>query len=108
MRGRVVVIAVSAAVCLLAVGANEKPPETYQKAMKDLGAANQSLRTNVTAKDYRGHCEGCGNFQSVVRCGRRVALDAEECRGRRQARLRDGSKAAGNLETAARRRTKKV
>jgi mono/diheme cytochrome c family protein len=100
MRGRVVVIAVSAAVAFgLALSANEKPPETYQKAMKDLGAANQSLRNNVTAKDYEAIAKDAGTFKASFAVAetfwtQKNVEDAVKL-------VRDGSKAAGDLETAA-------
>ena len=53
MRGRVRAVAVSAAVIVgLTVMANEKPTPEYQTAMKNLGAANQGMRGDVTNKDY--------------------------------------------------------
>ena len=53
MHGKFKVLSVCAAVIVgLTVMANEKPSESYQKAMKDLGAANGAMRGNVTAKNY--------------------------------------------------------
>jgi len=51
--------AVTAVVCAtvltgLVVRANEKPSDTYQQAMKDLGAANAKLRADVTAIEKDG------------------------------------------------------
>src|SRR4030095_14715276 len=48
----------------LTVRANEKPSESYQKAMKDLGVANQSLRNNVTAKDYDAIAKDAATFKA--------------------------------------------
>ncbi len=36
----------------VAIGAAEKPPADYQKAMKDLAAASNTLRVNVKNLDY--------------------------------------------------------
>lgn len=53
MRGRLWAAAVCAVVVVgFTAMAAEKPSAEYQKAMKDLGAANASLRINATAKDY--------------------------------------------------------
>ena len=53
MRGRLRAAAVCAAVVVgLTVMANEKPSPEYQTAMKNLGAANQGMRGDVTNKDY--------------------------------------------------------
>jgi cytochrome c556 len=46
-RNLAAVVAAAAIVCGLAVHASEKPTEAYQKAMKDLGAANTALRNHV-------------------------------------------------------------
>jgi mono/diheme cytochrome c family protein len=64
MRGKSVLIAASAVVLGLTLQASEKPPESYQKAMKDLGAANQSLRNNVTAKDYDAVAKDAATFKA--------------------------------------------
>ncbi len=53
MRGKVRAAAVIAAVVVgFTVMANEKPSPEYQAAMKNLGAANQGMRGDVTNKDY--------------------------------------------------------
>jgi cytochrome c556 len=55
MRGKLVVFTMCAfAVLALSVKANEKPTEAYQKAMKDNGAALQSLRATVKAIEGAG------------------------------------------------------
>jgi mono/diheme cytochrome c family protein len=83
----------------LTVSANEKPPESYQKAMKDLGAANQSLRNNVTAKDYDAIAKDAATFKASFAVaqafwnGKQVE-DAIKL-------AQDGAKAAAELETAA-------
>ena len=53
MHGRFKAVAVCAAAIVgFTVMASEKPPAEYQTAMKNMGAANMSLRGNITAKDY--------------------------------------------------------
>lgn len=53
MRGKLKAVAVSAAVIVgLTVMANEKPTPEYQTAMKNMGAATQGMRGDVTNKDY--------------------------------------------------------
>jgi mono/diheme cytochrome c family protein len=44
----------AAAVLGLPVQANEKPPETYQATMKELGAANTALRADLKAVEAAG------------------------------------------------------
>jgi len=53
-RRLTVVAAVAALVMGVAVRANEKASEAYQKAEKDLNAANNSMRNNVKNIDYGG------------------------------------------------------
>jgi hypothetical protein len=53
MRRTLAVLACSVAIVLQRpVRASDKPPEGYQKAEKDLDAANTSLRNDVKAIDY--------------------------------------------------------
>jgi cytochrome c556 len=55
MRATAVVAVVCATVLTgLVVRANEKPSDTYQQAMKDLGAANGKLRADVAAIEKDG------------------------------------------------------
>ena len=66
MRGRLKAAAVCAAVIVgFTVMASEKPSPEYQKAMKDLGAANASLRGNVTAKDYAAIEKDAATFKAA-------------------------------------------
>jgi cytochrome c556 len=55
MRNRVAgVTACAAAGLALTVVASEKPRETYQEAMKNLGATNQALRDHLKAVEAAG------------------------------------------------------
>jgi hypothetical protein len=52
MRHRAVVVALVLGVFGLAVSGAEKPPENYQKAMKDLGAFAQGIGKAISDQDY--------------------------------------------------------
>jgi cytochrome c556 len=61
---------VSIFVCVLAsyaVGADEKPTEAYQKAMKDLSATNQALRAEVKT------IEGAGAYPDFTQLDKHVS-----------------------------------
>ncbi len=49
----------------------EKPPEAYQKAMKDINTANMSLRADVPAKNY----EGIAKSAATLKAGFQQSLD---------------------------------
>ena len=100
MRGTLAVFAVCAAVVLgLTVRANEKPSESYQKAMKDLAAANMSLRAALPMKDYDTIATNAGTFKAsfAVALTFWTAKKADDAMGLAQT----GAKAAADLETAA-------
>jgi hypothetical protein len=101
MRARVTVFAVCAVVVLgLTVRANEKPSEAYQKAMKDLAAANMTLRTALPAKDYDAIAASAATFKASFSTALAfwTAKKADDAIGLAQS----GAKAAADLETAAR------
>ena len=83
----------------LTVRANEKPSESYQKAMKDLGAANQSLRNNVTAKDYDAIAKDAATFKASFAVAQSFWTGKQVDDAMKLAQ--DGAKAAADLETAA-------
>ena len=83
----------------LVVSANEKPSESYQKAMKDLGAANQSLRNNVTAKDYDAIAKDAATFKASFAVAQAFWTGKQVDDAMKLAQ--DGAKAAADLETAA-------
>jgi len=100
MRGKLKIVSVCSAVIVgLTVMANEKPSETYQKAMKDLGAANGALRGNVTAKDYPAIEKNAATLKGAFKVaddfwsGKKVE-DAMKL-------AKDGLKGAEDLEVAA-------
>src|SRR5262245_60681778 len=100
MRGKLVVMAVCATVVLgLTISANEKPTDAYQKAMKDLSAANMSLRNNVTAKDYDAIIKDAATFKASFAVARefwtaKKADDAIKL-------VQDATKGVNDLEAAA-------
>ena len=77
----------------------EKPSAAYQKAMKDVNAANMSVRAAVTAKDYDTIAKDAGTLKAAFQ----VTLDfwtakkAEDAIGF----AKNALKAATDLETAA-------
>jgi cytochrome c556 len=81
------------------IRANEKPSESYQKAMKDLGAANQSLRNNVTAKDYDAIAKDAATFKASFAVAQAFWTGKQVDDAMKLAQ--DGAKAAADLETAA-------
>jgi cytochrome c556 len=83
----------------LTVRANEKPSESYQKAMKDLGAANQSLRNNVTAKDYDTIAKDAATFKASFAVAQAFWTGKQVDDAMKLAQ--EGAKAAADLETAA-------
>ena len=83
----------------LTVRANEKPSESYQKAMKDLGAATQSLRNNVTAKDYDAIAKDAATFKASFAVAQSFWTGKQVDDAMKLAQ--DGAKAAADLETAA-------
>lgn len=99
MRGKWAVVAVGAVALGLAVRANEKPPESYQKAMKDLGAANQSLRNNVTAKDYDAVAKDAATFKASFATA--LAFWTAKKADDAVTLAQTGAKGAADLETAA-------
>ena len=100
MRGKVTVFSVCAAVVLgLTVRASEKPPEAYQKAMKDLAGANMALRAALPAKDYDAIAMSAGTFKASFAAALSfwTAKKTDDAIGLAQA----GAKAAADLEAAA-------
>jgi mono/diheme cytochrome c family protein len=99
MRGKSVLIAVCAVVLGLTLRANEKPSDAYQKAMKDLGAANQSLRNNVTAKDYDAIAKDAATFKASFATA--LAFWTAKKTDDAMMLAQTGAKAAADLEQAA-------
>jgi len=99
MRGKSVWIAVCAVVLGLTLQANEKPSDAYQNAMKNLGAANQSLRNNVTAKDYDAIAKDAATFRASFATA--LAFWTAKKTDDAMMLAQTGSKAAADLEQAA-------
>jgi mono/diheme cytochrome c family protein len=51
--------------CGFTLMANEKPSEAYVKSMKDINAANTSLRADVTAKNYDGIAKDAAGLKAA-------------------------------------------
>jgi cytochrome c556 len=83
----------------LTVRADEKPTEAYQTAMKNLGAANQSLRTNVPAKDFAAIEQNAATFKASFATA--LAFWMEKKADDAIKLAQDGSQAAADLEAAA-------
>jgi hypothetical protein len=83
----------------LTLRANEKPSELYQKAMKDLGAANQSLRNNVTANAFDAIAKDAATFKASFAVAQAFWTGKQVDDAMKLAQ--DGAKAAADLETAA-------
>jgi len=100
MRGRLRAVAVSAAVIVgLTVMANEKPTPEYQTAMKNLAAANQGMRGDVTNKDYAAIEKHAATYKASFTVANafwtaKKADDAIKL-------ANDGLKGAAELDTAA-------
>jgi cytochrome c556 len=100
MRGRSGWLALGAAAILgVAVMAGEKAPDTYVKNMKETNAAAQSLRKDVEAKNYEAVAKDAATLKTLF-------SSTEEFWAKRNAddaiaAAKAGSKAAGDLETAA-------
>jgi cytochrome c556 len=100
MRGKLKAAAVCAAVVVgFTAMANEKPSPEYQTAMKNLGTANAGMRGDVTNKDYAAIEKHAATYKASFTVadtywsGKKVE-DAMKL-------AKDGLKAAGELETAA-------
>jgi hypothetical protein len=83
----------------LPVRANEKPSEAYQKAEKDLNAANNSMRNNVKSIDYPGLQKDAAAFKAsfdvmLQYWQEKKAEDAVKF-------VEDGLKRAADLDVAA-------
>lgn len=50
----------------LTVIANEKPPESYVKNMKDTNAATRSLKDNVEAKNWNGAAADAAKLKALL------------------------------------------
>ena len=100
MHGRLRLLAVVAAVIVgLTVMANEKPSPEYQTAMKNLGAANQGLRGDITNKDYAAIEKHAATFKASFTVANtfwkaKKADDAIKL-------TEDGLKGAADLDAAA-------
>ena len=100
MRAKSGLIALCAtAVFGLAIIANEKPPESYVKNMKDTNAAVRSLKDNVAAKNWTGAAADAAKLKTLFAdteafWEKRNATDAVTA-------AKNGAAAAGDLETAA-------
>jgi mono/diheme cytochrome c family protein len=99
MRGKLAAVAVCAVVLGLPVWANEKPSEAYQNAMKNLGAANQSLRNNVTAKDYDAVAKDAATFKASFATA--LAFWTAKKVDDAVTLAQNGAKSAADLEAAA-------
>ena len=69
--------------------------------MKDLGAANQSLRNNVTAKDYDAIAKDAATFKASFAVARRHFGPAKQVDDAMKLAQDMARKAAADLETAA-------
>ncbi len=83
----------------LTIIANEKPPESYVKNMKDTNAAVRSLKDHVDAKNWSGAAEDAAKLKTLFAetltfWEKRNAEDAVTA-------AKSGAAAAGDLETAA-------
>ena len=100
MHGRLKAAAICAAVVVgLTVMANEKPSPEYQTAMKNLGAANQGMRGDVTNKDYAAIEKHAATYKASFTVANafwkaKKADDAVKL-------TEDGLKGAADLDTAA-------
>ena len=100
MRGKLTVLAVVTAISLaFPARANEKPAEAYQKAEKDLQAANNSLRNDVKNINYPGLQKDADAFKAPFAVmlqfwQEKKADDAVKY-------IQDGMKGADDLGTAA-------
>lgn len=100
MRAKSGLIALCAtAVFGLTIIANEKPPESYVKNMKDTNAAVRSLKDNVDAKNWAGAATDAAKLKTLLAetqsfWEKRNASDAVTA-------AKDAAAAAGDLETAA-------
>jgi cytochrome c556 len=67
-NGIIVGLAVFVVAAVVVVHAGEKPTDSYQKAMKDLGAANQALRAEVKT------IEGAGAYPDYTQLDRHITV----------------------------------
>ena len=79
--------------------ASEKPPADYQRAMKGLGAAQMSLRGNVTTRNY----DGVARDAATIKVSLVIAEQFWNARRAQDAMdfAKAGLKGATELETAA-------
>jgi hypothetical protein len=79
--------------------AAEKPPAEYQSAMKAIGAAQASLRGNVTSKNYEGVVRDAATMKASFGTAERFwsARNVQDALGHAKA----AAKAAADLEAAA-------
>jgi hypothetical protein len=100
MRGKLAVLAVLTTMALaFPAWANEKPNEAYQKAEKDLQAANNSLRNNVKNIEYASLQKDAEAFKASFGVMLQFWQDKKVDDAVKFAQ--DGIKAAGDLDTAA-------
>lgn len=100
MRAKSGLIALCAtAVFGLTIIASEKPPESYQKNMKDTNAAARSLKDNIDAKNWDGAAADAAKLKTLF-------ANTQEFWEKRNAddavtAAKNGAAAAADLETAA-------
>jgi len=100
MRGKARWLVLGAAVGFgITVLAGEKPPDSYVKNMKDTNAASSSLRKNVEAKDYEAVAKDAATLKTLF--GNTEAFWTERKADDAVKVAKEGAKAAGELETAA-------
>ena len=83
----------------IVTAAQEKAPEAYQKAMKDINAANTALRGHVTAKDYEAIAKDAAALKGPFEAGAKFWADKKVKDATDWANA--GVKAAADLEAAA-------
>ena len=100
MRAKLVTLTLCTTVLLaLPTQANEKPTPEYQKAMKDLGAANNRLRNSLKDIDFAAIEKDAAAMKAIFAIVLTYWQDKKVDDAIKLAQ--DGAKAAGDLETAA-------
>jgi len=100
MRAKLVMLTVCMTVLLaLPTQANEKPTAEYQKAMKDLGAANNRLRNSLKDIDFAAIEKDAAAMKAIFAVVLTYWQDKKADDAIKLAQ--DGAKSAGDLEAAA-------